>query len=111
MPERAAGGRAEPVLTGLGLAHRRRSGWRRTVERSGAQAEHDRPLPRPHCLDRVEGKGTPLWEQAASADDDLVGVVGVSLVADVVEPAQVSAVARYHPVAGGGGEQTTELGQ
>jgi hypothetical protein len=30
----------------------------------------------------------PLQEQAASANDDLVGVVGVLFIADVVEPTE-----------------------
>jgi hypothetical protein len=46
----------------------------------------------------------PLQEQAALANDDLVGVVGVLLVADVVEPTEVRAIACHDPVARGGGE-------
>ncbi len=74
------------------------------------EAQDDRALPRPHCLDRAEGKGAaPLRQQAAAADDDLVGVVDVPLVADVVEPADLRAVAGHDPVALRGGEQATEL--
>jgi hypothetical protein len=73
------------------------------------EAQHDRPLPRPYRLDHVEGKRSPLREQAASTDDDPVGMVGVPLVADVVEPAQLSTVSRHHPVARRGSEQPTEL--
>jgi hypothetical protein len=51
----------------------------------------------------------PLQVQAASANDDLVGVVGVLLIADVVEPADVRAIACHDPVASGGGEQAPEL--
>jgi len=73
-------------------------------------AQDDRLLPLPHRLDAAEGKGTtPLQEQAASAYDDLVGVVGVLFVADVVEPTEVGAIACHHPVASRGGEQATEL--
>ena len=93
-----AGAQVTLRLTANGQAQRRSD-----AARSSAPAGS---LPRP-----LEGKGTPLWEQTAPADDDLVGVVGVSLVADVVEPAQVRTVARDHPVARGGGEQTTELRQ
>ena len=86
-----------------------RSGRRRPVKAGAVEAQHDRPLPRPHRPDRLEGKGTPLREQAAPTDDDPVGMVGVPLVADVVEPAQMNTVARHHPVARGGSEQPTEL--
>ena len=51
----------------------------------------------------------PLQEQAASANDDLVGVVGVLFIADVVEPTNVGTIACHHPVASGGREQATEL--
>src|SRR5439155_25806435 len=62
------------------------------------------------CLDRTEGKGTvPPWEEAAPSNDDRVGVVCVPLVADVVEPTDLRAVACHDPVALGGGEQATEL--
>jgi hypothetical protein len=37
-------------------------------------------------------------------------VVSVPLVADVIQPAQVRAVAGDHPVALGGGEQAAEFG-
>ena len=74
------------------------------------EAQDDRPLPRPHRLDVAEGKGTtPLEEQAASANDDLVGVVGVLFIADVIEPTNVGAIACHDPVASGGREQATEL--
>ena len=46
----------------------------------------------------------PFQEQAASANDDLVRVVGVLFIADVVEPTEVSAIACEDPVAGGGRE-------
>jgi hypothetical protein len=51
----------------------------------------------------------PLQEQAASADDDLVGVVGVLFIADVVEPTDMRAIACHDSVASGGREQTPEL--
>ena len=51
----------------------------------------------------------PLQEQAASANDDLVGVVGVLFIADVVEPTDVPAVACNDPVASGGREQAPKL--
>jgi len=74
------------------------------------EAKDDRPLPRLDCLDRTEGKGTvPPWEEAAPSNDDRVGVVCVPLVADVVEPTDLRAVACHDPVALGGGEQATEL--
>jgi hypothetical protein len=52
----------------------------------------------------------PLQEQAASANDDLVGVVGVLFIADVVEPTDVRAIACHDAVAGGGREQAPKLG-
>ena len=52
----------------------------------------------------------PLREQAAPADDDdLIRVVGVPLVADVVEPTEVRAVACHDPVTLGGSEEATEV--
>ena len=51
----------------------------------------------------------PLQKQAASANDDLVGVVGVLFIADVVEPTDVRAIACHDPVASGGREQAAEL--
>ena len=38
-----------------------------------------------------------LREQTASRNDHLIGVVSVPLVADVIQPADVHAVAREHP--------------
>jgi hypothetical protein len=52
----------------------------------------------------------PLQEQAASANDDLVGVVGMLFIADVVEPTDVRAIACHDAVAGGGREQAPKLG-
>jgi hypothetical protein len=48
-------------------------------------------------------------EQAAPANDDLVGMVGIPLVADVIEPADMCTVARHDSVALGGRKQATEL--
>jgi len=74
---------------------------------SGAQ--DDRPLPRPHRLDRRVRKRTAPREQSAPANHDLVGVIGVPLVADVVEPTELRSVASHDPIAGGGRKQTTEF--
>jgi hypothetical protein len=75
------------------------------------EVQDDRPLPWPHRVDAAEGKGTlPLQEQAASANDDLVGVVGMLFIADVVEPTDVRAIACHDAVAGGGREQAPKLG-
>ena len=52
----------------------------------------------------------PLQEQAASANDDLVGVFGVLFVADVVEPTDARAIACHDAVAGGGREEAPKLG-
>jgi hypothetical protein len=80
------------------------------LECTAAEAQHDRPLPRPHRLDGAEGNGTvPPRKQASPANDDLVGAIGVALVTDVVEPAEMRAVASYNSVPLGGGEQATEL--
>jgi len=51
----------------------------------------------------------PLQEQAASANDDLVRVVGVLFIADVVEPTDGPAVVCNDPVASGGREQASKL--
>ena len=74
-------------------------------------AAHDnRPLPLFDFGHRAEGKDTPPpGEETATADDDLVGVVGVTLVADVIEPAEVCAVAREHSIARGGCEESAEF--
>ena len=44
-----------------------------------------------------------------SANDDLVGVIRVPLVADVVEPADGRPVARHNPIPLGGSKQTTQI--
>ena len=73
-------------------------------------AQHNRPLPSPNFRHRTEREDTPPpREETATADDDLVGVVGVALVADVIQPAEVRAVAREHPVAPGDGEEPAEF--
>jgi hypothetical protein len=62
-------------------------------------------------LDRAEAKDVvPPRDQAASANDELVGMVGMPLVADVIKPADVRAVARHDTIALGGGKQATEFG-
>ena len=73
-------------------------------------AQHNRPLPSPDLRHRTEGEDTPPREETTTADDDLVGVVNVPLVADVIQPAELRAVAREHPVAAGGGEKPAEFG-
>ena len=73
-------------------------------------AQHNRPLPSPDFRHRTEGEDTPPpRKQTATADDDLVRVVNVPLVADVIQPADVRAVAREHPVALGDGEEPAEF--
>jgi hypothetical protein len=99
----------QPVRVGRAGPARRRSRRRCMLERTTVEAHHDAPLPRPHRLNRTKGNGPPPREQAASANDDLVGMVGVPLVANVVEPAEVRAVTCHHSVPLGGGEQATEL--
>ena len=72
-------------------------------------AQHNRPLPSPDLRHSPEREDAPPpREETATADDDLVGVVSVPLVADVIQPAEVRAVAREHPVASGGGKEPTE---
>ena len=65
-----------------------------------------------HCgltfIYRAEAKSTPPPpKEAAEADDDLVGMVSVPLVADVIELTDFDAVAGEHPVALGGGKEAT----
>jgi hypothetical protein len=49
-------------------------------------AEHNRPLPSPNFRHRAEGEDAPLpREETATADDKLVRVVNVPLVADVIQ--------------------------
>src|SRR6266480_7862981 len=67
-----------------------RSDRSRALERPLVEAQDNRPFPRCYCLDRTEGKGTASpREDGAPANDDLVWVVGVALVAHVVEPTEV----------------------
>jgi hypothetical protein len=73
-------------------------------------AQDNRPLPSLNFRHRTEREDTPPpREETATADDDLVGVVSVPLVADVIQPAEVRAVAREHPVAPGAGEEPAEF--
>ena len=74
------------------------------------EAKHNRPLPSPNFRHRIEREDTPPpREESAAADDDLVRVVNVPLVADVIQPADVRAVAREDPVASGVGEEPAEF--
>ena len=80
------------------------------VSLAAGAAQHDRPLPSPNVRHRTERDDTPPpREETATADDDLVRVVNVPLVADVIQPADVRAVAREHPVAPAVGEEPAEL--
>ena len=73
-------------------------------------AQHNCPLPSPNFRHRTEREDTPPpREETATADDDLVRVVNVPFVADVIQPADVSAVAREYPVAAGVGEEPAEF--
>jgi len=73
-------------------------------------AQHNRPLPPPNFRHRAEGEDTPPpRKETATADDDLVRVVNVPLVADVIQPADVRAVAREHAVAPGDSEEPAEI--
>jgi hypothetical protein len=73
-------------------------------------AQNNGPLPSPNFRHRTEREDTPPpREETAAADDDLVGVVNVPLVADVIQPADVRAVAREYPVASGVGEEPAEF--
>jgi hypothetical protein len=85
-------------------------GWQ-TLRVAGA-AQHNRPFPWLDRLHRAEGEGAPPpREEAVAADDDLVRVVSVPLVADVIEPADVRAVALEHAIALGGGVEAAEFSQ
>ncbi len=77
----------------------------------GADAAQDnRPLPWPNLCYRTEAEDSPPpREETATADDDLVRVVNVPLVADVIQPADACAVAREYPVAPGDGEEAAEF--
>ena len=80
------------------------------LERALVEAQHDRPFLSSYRLDRTEGKdAAPPRENGAPANDDLVWVVGVALVAHVVELTEVRPVACHQLVAVGGGEEATEL--
>jgi hypothetical protein len=82
--------------------------WGRSLAADAAQ--HNRPLPSPNFRNRTEREDTPPpREETATADDDLVRVVNVPLVADVIQPAEVRAVAREHSVASGDGEEPAEF--
>ena len=73
-------------------------------------AHHDRLLPLYDVRHRAEREDTPPpREETATADDDLVGVIGVPHVADVIQPPEVRAVAREHSVAPGDGEEPAEF--
>jgi hypothetical protein len=111
MPENARQG-----LATSGESSRARSSLSRTVPLPPAchsvrvAAQHNRSLLSPHFRHRTEGEDTPPpREETATADDDLVRVFSVPLVADVIQPADVRAVAREHPVAPGDGEEPAEF--
>ena len=86
------------------------SAWTLASEAVWLEAQHDRSFPRSDFLDFVEGEHAPASRaEAASADDEFVWVIGMLLVAEMIEPAEIRAVACQHPVAFGGSEQATEL--
>jgi hypothetical protein len=91
----------EPVTDGADAAR---------VSLGAGAAHHNRPLPLFDFRDRAEGEDTPPpCEETATADDDLVGVIGVPHVADVIQPPEVRAVTREHSVASGDGEEPAEF--
>ena len=91
----------EPVTDGADAAR---------VSLAAGAAHDNRTVPLSDFGHRAEGEDTPPpREETATADDDLVGVVGVPLVADVIEPAELCAVAREHSVARGGCEESAEF--
>ena len=98
---------------GSGPPHQSRISSSKTRLRRGTEpgaAQHNRPLPSPNFRHRTEREDTPPpREETATADDDLVRVVDVPFVADVVQPADVRAVAREYPVAPGVGEEPAEF--
>jgi hypothetical protein len=80
------------------------------VSLGAGAAQHNRPLPSPNFRHRTEGEDTPPpRKETATADDDLVRVVNVPPVADVIQPAEVRAVAREHAIASGDGEEPTQV--
>ena len=97
----------------LWSAHQSRIPSSRTRLRPGTgpgAAQHNCPLPSPNFRHRTEREDTPPpREETATADDDFVRVVNVPLVADVIQPADVRAVAREYPVAPGVGEEPAEF--
>jgi hypothetical protein len=94
----------------LSGGERRRLGWRSALKRVVVEAQDDRPFARCDRLDHAKGEGTtPPRQDGAPPNNDLIGMVGVPLVADVVEPAEVRPVTCNHPVALGGGKEATEL--
>jgi hypothetical protein len=97
-PSRHHGG---PVTDDLDVAR---------VSLGAGAAHYNRPLTLSDVRHRAEGEDTsPPREQPATADDDLVRVVNVALVADVIQPAEIRAVAREHSVAPSDGEETAEF--
>ena len=80
------------------------------VSLAAGATQHNRPLASPNFHHRIEREDTPPpREETATADDDLVRVVNVPLVADVIQPADMRAVAREHPVAPGDGEEPAKV--
>ena len=83
---------------------------RARVSLGAGAAHHNRAVPLSDFRHRAEGEDTPPpREETATADDDLVGVVGVPHVADVIQPPEVRAVACEHSVAPGDGEAPAEF--
>ena len=80
------------------------------VSLGAGAAHHNRPLPLSDVRHHAEREDTPPpREQPATADDDLVRMVDVALVTDVIQPAEIRAVAREHSVAPGDGEEPAEF--
>jgi hypothetical protein len=93
------------------VARRRGSGRWAVVDGVAVDTEHDCVVCGVDGLNRVKGKSaSALPEHASPADDDLVRVVAVSLVADVIDLAGLPAVACEHEVARSRGEQAAQFG-
>jgi hypothetical protein len=82
-----------------------------SIYRGAVDPERHRALSRIDRLDRVEGNCSPApQKRIPPANHDPIGIVGMLLVANVIDHTDVPAIAREDEITRGGGETATQFG-
>jgi hypothetical protein len=82
-----------------------------SIYRGAVDPERHRALSRIDRLDQVEGNCSPApQKRIPPANHDLIGIVGMLLVANVIDHTDMPAIAREDEITRGGGETATQFG-